>query len=207
MLTYDEKEKIRQHIDLLIKSLRTDALSSGLEGHALLDQTVRATVNRLTPESKMLLSGVYNMLMKKTLAKQLYSTPHNQAAFYELDILTELNEKFVFDIPAQINYEESRATLNKWVRSGAVIVVGGVIIITMIVMPPVGIAALIVALMAILLRGGMLRRRGGAGRDSAAALLDAYFQNVTQSLCAWVDSIDAYYDEKISALERKLVEQ
>ena len=207
MLTHDEKEKIRQHIDRLIKSLRTDARSSGLEGRALLDQTVRATVNRLTPESKMLLSGVYNILVKKTLAKQLYSIPRNQAAFYELNILTELNEKFVFDIPAQIDYEESRAALNKWVGSGAVMVVGGVISITMKTLMPVGIAALIVAVMAILLRGGIFRRRGGAGRDSVAALLDAYFQNVTQSLCAWVDSIDAYYDEKIAELERKLVEQ
>ena len=86
-------------------------------------------------------------------------------------------------------------------------VVGGVISITMKTLMPVGIAALIVAVMAILLRGGIFRRRGGAGRDSVAALLDAYFQNVTQSLCAWVDSIDAYYDEKIAELERKLVEQ
>lgn len=207
MLTHDEKEKIRQHIDRLIKSLRTDALSSGLEGRALLDQTVRATVNRLTPESKMLLSGIYNMLMKKTLAKQLYSTPHNQAAFYELDILTELNEKFVFDIPAQIDYEESRSALNKWVGSGAVMVAGGVISITMKTLMPVGIAALIVALMAILLRDGISWRAGIARKDSDTVLLDAYFQNVTQSLCAWADSIDAYYDEKIAELERKLVEQ
>lgn len=205
MLTQDEKEKIRQHIDRLIKSLRADILSSGMEGRALIDQAVRATVNRLTPESKMLLSGVYNMLMKKTLAKQLYSIPHNQAAFYELDILTELNEKFVFDIPAQIDYEESRATLNKWARSGAVMVVGSVISITMKTLIPIGIATLIVALMAVLFTDGISQGKGSEGRDNAVVLLDAYFQSITQALCAWVDSIDAYYDEKITALERKLV--
>ena len=210
MFAPEEKEKIRRHIDKLIEELQAStrrAQAEGANGRVLLDQTVYTTVNRITPESKMLLSGVYNILMKKTLEKELYNIPRNKAAFYERNILKELNAKFIFDVPAHIDYEESNATIRQWIRSGAVILAGGVISIFVKTVVPVSIAAVIAGLMAVLLKDGKRTGEGIAKSDKIDALLQVYFQNVRQSLLAWVDGIDAYYDEKIAELERKLVEK
>lgn len=210
MFDPEEKEKIRLHIDKLIEELqastrRTQAESAN--GRVLLDQTVHATVNRITPESKMLLSGIYDILMKKTLKKELYNIPRNKAAFYDQNILKDLNEKFIFDIPSHIDYEESNATIRQWIRTGVVMLVGGVISIFVKTVVPVSIAAVIAGLMAMLLKDGKRTGEGITKSDKIDALLRVYFQNVRQSLLAWVDGIDAYYDEKIAELERKLVEQ
>ena len=210
MFDTEEEEKIRRHIDNLIEKLQAStrrAQAEGITGRMLLDQTVHAAVNRITPESKVLLSGVYNILMKKTLEKELYNIPRNKAAFYEQNILKELNAKFIFDIPAHIDYEESNATIRQWICTGAVVLVGGVISIFVKTVVPVSIAAVIAGLMAVLLKDGKRTGEGIAKSDKIDALLKAYFQNVRQSLLAWVDGIDAYYDEKIAELERKLVEQ
>ena len=210
MFAPEEKEKIRRHIDKLIEELQASARraqAEGVAGRVLLDQTVHATVNRITPESKMLLSGIYDILMKKTLKKELYNIPRNKAAFYDQNILKDLNEKFIFDIPSHIDYEESNATIRQWIRTGVVMLVGGVISIFVKTVVPVSIAAVIAGLMAVLLKDGKRTGEGIAKSDKIDALLRVYFQNVRQSLLAWVDGIDAYYDEKIAELERKLVEQ
>lgn len=210
MFDTEEKEKIRRHIDKLIEELQAStrrAQAEGANGRVLLDQTVRATVNRITPESKMLLSGIYDILMKKTLKKEFYNIPRNKAAFYERNILRELNAKFIFDVPSHVDYEESKATIRQWIRSGVVILVGGVISIFVKTVVPVSIAAVIVGLMAVLFKDGKRTGEGIAKSDKIDALLQVYFQNVRQSLLAWVDGIDAYYDEKIAELERKLVAQ
>lgn len=209
MLDHEAREKIRQHIARLMEEVRTDARaaqSAGVRGRARIDQAVRTTVSRLAPESQMLLSDIYNILVKKTLAKDLYRIQRNKAAFYERNIRKDLNAKFVFDIPVQIDYEESKVVVNRWIGAGAVLLVGGVISISMETLVPIGIAVVLAGLMVVLLGDGSLLR-GRADDSKVGALLCAYFQNVEQSLLVWVDSIAAYYDAEIAELERKLVEE
>lgn len=155
MLDNNDRGKIQEYVEKILKSIYSSVkkdIESGMSNQDVIDSTVNLTVNKLTPESKMILSSVYNMLMKKTLARPLYQNAQNKAAFYARDILKDLNEKFSFEIPAHIDYEESKSLINKWTATGAIGVGGGIVSITMKKAIPVVISVIIAGVMWYLLR-------------------------------------------------------
>ncbi|MFT8322810.1 MAG: hypothetical protein ABF649_18220 [Bacillus sp. (in: firmicutes)] len=203
MLENNDKAKLEQYIDKLINGIYSDAnrnIKNGVSDKQVIDKIINVTVNKFTPESKMILSSTYNMMMERTLAKELFRNVQNRAAFYETDILKGLNKKFNFEIPKNINYEESKNEINKWVKAGAVVVVGGIISIPLKSWIPVGIAVVIAGIMAFLLKDGTKKEK-----TNVNSLIKEYLNKVKQSLMLWIDSIEKYYDERISDLERELV--
>ena len=153
MLENNDKQKLEQYIDKIIKGIQTDANNNskaGMSDKQVIEKVINVTVNKFTPESKMILSSTYNMLMEHTLSTAKYTDAEKKAAFYEMDILKELNGKFNFEVLKDISYRESRKEINKWVKSGAVVVVGGLISISLKSWIPVGIAVVIVGIMALI---------------------------------------------------------
>ena len=138
--------------------------------------------------------------MENTLSDVKYSDAENKAAFYEMDILKELNGKFNFEVPKDINYQESRKEINKWVESGAVVIVGGVISISLASWMPVGIAVVIVGIMELLLKDE--QKCDSEGID---VLINEYLRNVKQSVLSWINSIAEYYDTCVAQLERGMI--
>ena len=81
MLENNDREKIRVYVDKLLKSIYSSVkenIESGMASQDVIDRVVALTVNKMTPESKMILSSVYNMMMERTLAKPLYQNPQNK---------------------------------------------------------------------------------------------------------------------------------
>lgn len=204
MLENNDKQKLEQYIDKIIKGIQTDAnknIKSGMSDKQLIDKVINVTVNKFTPESKMILSSTYNMLMEHTLSSVKYSDTEKKAAFYEMDILKELNGKFIFEIPKDINYKESRKEINKWVKSGAVVIVGGLISISLESWIPIGIAIVIVGIMALVLKDE--HKSDSKGID---AVISEYLMNVKQSVLLWINSIEKYYDARVAQLEREMID-
>lgn len=204
MLENNDKQKLEQYIDKIIKGIQTDAnknIKSGMSDKQLIDKVINVTVNKFTPESKMILSSTYNMLMEHTLSSVKYSDTEKKAAFYEMDILKELNGKFNFEVPKDMNYQESRKEINKWVESGAVVIVGGLISISLESWIPVGIAIVIVGIMALVLKDEP--KSGAKGID---AVISEYLMNVKQSVLLWINSIEKYYDARVAQLEREMID-
>ena len=200
MLQSNDKKKIENYIDKIIESLRKDArksISSGMSDKQVINKITLTTVNKFTPESKMIMSSTYNMLMEKTLAGSLYLNVENKAAFYQLDILKDLNSKFVFDIPDKIDYQESKKEFDKWVKCGAVVVVGGIVSIPLKSLIPIGIAVIIAVIMAIVLKDD-----NKVGKTDISAIIDNYLSDIKKSVFLWVESVEKYYDEKIAILEK-----
>lgn len=200
MLQSNDKKKIENYIDKIIESLRKDArksISSGMSDKQVINKITITTVNKFTPESKMILSSTYNMLMEKTLAGSLYLNAENKAAFYQLDILKDLNSKFVFDIPDKIDYQESKKEFDKWVKCGAVVVVGGIVSIPLKSLIPIGIAVIIAVIMAIVLKDD-----NKVGKTDISAIIDNYLSDIKKSVFLWIESVEKYYDEKIAILEK-----
>jgi len=203
MLQSKDKEKLVQYIDKICKDLSADAqrsIKSGMAPKEVVDKTANAAVKKLTPESKMILSSAYNMLMEQTLSDPLYSNSRNKAAFYEANLLKKLQEKFVFDVPKDITCEEGRKELGKWAAAGAVVVTGGVVSIVLESCIPVGIAAVIAGLMVFVV-GKYLN----VGSSNVTQIIEEYLVNVKQSLLLWIGEVERYYDSQVSELERKLV--
>ena len=204
MLENNDREKIQEYVEKILKSIYSSVkknIESGMSNQDVIDSAVNLTVNKLTPESKMILSSVYNMLMEKTLTKPLYENPQNKAAFYSRDILKDLNTKFSFEVPAHIDYEESKSLINKWTAAGAICVGGGVVSITMKNAIPIVIAVIIAGVMLYLLRD----KPATGNKQDISVLIKEYLKNVKATLMSWVDEISAYYDGEVKELEKGMI--
>ncbi len=204
MLENNDKQKLEQYIDKIIKGIQIDAnknIKAGISDKQLIDKVINVTVNKFTPESKMILSSTYNMLMEHTLSSAKYVDAEKKAAFYEMDILKELNGKFNFEVSKDIDYQESGKEINKWVKSGVVVIVGGLISISLKSLIPVGIAIVIAGIMALL-----LKHEPKSGSKGIDAVISEYLMNVKQSVLLWINSIEKYYDNRVAQLEREMID-
>lgn len=202
MLRDEDWGKIEIYIDKLVKALYADIrknMDSGMKPRDVIDSAVRLTVNKLTPESKMVLSSAYHMMAENTLAGALYQDSQNKAAFYSRNILNKINARFVFDVPNHIDYEEVKGLLNEWIAAGVITVAGGVITILAESVIPIAIAAVIAGIMLFLLKDKPINK----SQDIDPVIKD-YLENVRISLMAWLKEIENFYDEEIVILEKEI---
>lgn len=205
MLKSDDKIKIEKYIKKIINELANDAkesIASEMTDKEVIDRITKVTVNKVTPESKMIMSSVYKMLSRETLSEELFQNTENKAAFYQINILNDLNNRFVFDVPDKIDYSESKNELDKWIKGGsvAVVVIGGAVSIKFKSLVPFGIS-LAVAIAAIM---GLIiyNKNHSNNKTNINSLISEYLRSVQTSLMAWVESIESYYDERIEELKK-----
>lgn len=205
MLKSDDKVKIEKYIKKIMNDLANDAkesIASGMTDKEVIDRITKVTVNKVTPESKMVMSSVYKMLSRETLSEEIFQNTENKAAFYQMNILNELNTRFVFEVPDKIDYSESKNELDKWIKGGsvAVVVTGGVVSIKFKSFVPFGIS-LAIALAAIM---GLIvyNKSQSSNKTNIDSLISEYLSSVQTSLMAWIESIESYYDERIEVLKK-----
>ena len=202
MLSKEEKNKIEEHIAKLTNDILSDArnsVNSGVSKKKIIDDCIMYTVSKFTPESKMLLSSVYNMLMERTLKEEFFTNSHNKALFYEMNIFKELNEKFNFEIPSKIEYEEKENKINIWFVDVVITVIGGVISISLKKASPIIVAVVIAGIMTVI-----NKNKENNKKEDLTALVKEYLESVKQSILSWVDSIAEYYDERVNELKKEL---
>lgn len=203
MLQSEEKAQVEQYVTKICESIFREAekyIQSGMSDKQVIDRIITITVNKFTPESKMILSSVYNMMMERTLAKPIYQITRNRAAFFELNILKELNSKFLFDVPNRIDYEESRITIDKWIADGVIVVAGGVISFLATNPIPIGMAVIVAAVMLFILKNGDRETKQDISR-----LIQEYLKDVSKTMMEWLDTVQEYYDACVEKLERELI--
>ena len=202
MLSKEEKNKIEEHIAKLTNDILSDArnsVNSGVSKKKIIDDCIMYTVSKFTPESKMLLSSVYNMLMERTLKEEFFTNSHNKASFYEMNIFKELNEKFNFEIPSKIEYEEKENKINIWFVDVVITVIGGVISISLKKASPIIGAVVIAGIMTVI-----NKNKENNKKEDLTALVKEYLESVKQSILSWVDSIAEYYDKRVEELKSQL---
>lgn len=202
MLSKEEKNKIEEHIAKLTNDILSDArnsINSGVSEKKIIDDCIMYTISKFTPESKMLLSSVYNMLMERTLKEEFFTNSHNKASFYEMNIFKELNEKFNFEIPSKIEYEEKGNKINIWFVDVVITVIGGVISISLKKASPIIVAVVIAGIMTVI-----NKNKENNKKEDLTALVKEYLESVKQYLLSWVDSIAEYYDERVNELKKEL---
>lgn len=202
MLLSEDKTKLETYVDKLIDGLKKDVIkakNNGVSGEQLIEKVTNMTVSKLTPESKMIMSSAYNMMMKHTLAEDYFADNTHKATFYEADILKELTQKFDFDVPNEINYKKSNTEINKVMASGAIVIVGGIVSFTLKSWIPIGIATVIAGIMAFVLNNNS----SASSVKDVDGVINEYYASVKKSLLAWVDSIDAYYDKAVAEIKER----
>lgn len=205
MLKSDDKLKIDKYIKKIMNELANDAkesIASEMTDKEVIDRITKVTVNKVTPESKMIMSSVYKMLSRETLSEELFQNTENKAAFYQINILNDLNNRFVFDVPDRIDYSESKNELDRWIKGGsvAVVVIGGAVSIKFKSFVPFGIslAVAIAAIMGLII----FNKNHSNNKTNINSLILEYLRSVQTSLMDWVESIESYYDERIEILKK-----
>lgn len=201
MLDSKDKQQIEEYIDKVIGDIYAD-IEKYINGKTYKKQIIiinEVIINRFTPESKSILASVYHMMEDKTLQETIFTDAGNKAAFYKMNIEKELNEKFNFEIPSKIDYEESERKINEWITAGIITVVGGVISISIKKASPIIAAILIAGIMTVINKNKENNRK-----EDLTATINAYLESVKQSLLSWVDSIAEYYDKRVNELKEKL---
>ena len=205
MLVSSDKVKVEKYIQKIMDGLIKEAkesIRSGMSDQQVIDRITKATVNKIIPESKMMLSSVYNMLMDDTLSEDFFQTIENKTLFYEAEILKDLYSKFSFEVPTHIDYEESKRELDKWLLGGSatVVIAGGIASIKFKSCVHVGVslAVVIAAIMGVLL---LNNGRKSSKIDIEMIVLE-YFNSVHVSLLAWIETIEEYYEKKVESLKK-----
>ena len=83
MLNAEEKATVRSCIHSEVLEIMQGVQKSkkiGTPDAELIDQAVNMSVNRFTVESKMLITSVYSMMSKRTLATPFFQKSENQVA-------------------------------------------------------------------------------------------------------------------------------
>lgn len=200
MLESDEKNKIQNQLDKILQSIHQDVkkdINDGLAPSDIIDRVTTRTINKITPQSKMLMSSAYNMMTVHTLSDPFFSDAQNKAAFYEADILKKIMDKFNFVVPTEINYQRDCSTIKSLAASGAVVVAGGLISITLKSWIPVGIAVVLAGIM-----GFVIKSKCETSNNDINQLITEYLQNVRKSFALWIDTIESFYDNRVAELKK-----
>ncbi len=202
MLENSEKAKIEKHIDEINTKIMEETqkfVANKMSNKQVIERTIQITVNKFTPESKMIMSSAYNMMMKHTLEKPMFKAANNKAAFYQMNILSELNSKFIFDVPNHIDYEENEKEISKGIAVGAIVVLtGGGISFRMEMITPIA--------MAVIIAGAIIGYKMAEIRKAQDVMpfVVEYLRNVAVTIMQWLDGIEKYYDARVEDLERGL---
>ena len=205
MLSKEDLSKVEKHIDNVLNEIRqsVSTIPTGMSERKRLDEIVRITVNKVTPESKMILTGVCKQLTGVTLGKTLYSDPKIKAAFYQEDIAKQINDSFDFTVPAQIDFDEINIEVKKLIGCGAIVIgASGVVSIFTKNWGPV-VATTSVVSVAAVIAAIYLYIYKNKKKSEAVVLVDQYFSSIKASLMSWINSIEEYYDKKVSEFERQ----
>lgn len=200
MLASDEKRKICEQLDKALQNIQQEAMQNmknGVASSDIINRVTTLTVNKITLQSKMLLSSAYNMMMVRTLSDPFFSNSQNKVAFYEADILKEITSNFDFAIPTEINYQRGYSALKTLAAPGAIVVAGGLIGITRTSWIPVGIAVVLAGIM-----GFIMKSKCGISNNDLNQLIIEYLQNVRRSFMLWIDEIESFYDNKVAELKK-----
>ena len=204
MLNAEEKATVRSCIHSEVLEIMQGVQKSkkiGTPDAELIDQAVNMSVNRFTVESKMLITSVYSMMSKRTLATPFFQKSENQVAFYELNLPKQLRQKFDYTVPQHIDYQEAQKQVYAYAGAGAVAAAGGVVSICMENWGPVTVAVLLAGIIAAVLYTNSQKRKQNVER-----LIQEYLDAIEASMMDWVGSIEEYYDKQIAVLERKVLE-
>ena len=197
MLNNEELKKIEDYIDESIKDISD---KSNIKDKNDLESLVKTTINIMTPKSKMISTSIYDFLKKHTLTNDLYNNSSNKADFYRMNFSKQLEDKFTFEIPNDIDIKKYENYANAIIASG--IIAGGIGAIpirmyTKTLTIPIAIGAIIAFVVY-----KQLKKKQFSKLDE---IKKEYLLNVKDAFMQWVKSVDEYYESIIKDFEKGLI--
>ena len=143
MLNQLDRENINKAIDRIINNINEALPKIDKPINVRIEELKKISTNITITESKMLLSDICVSLRKETLKKEIYKNIDNKLKFDDLDMFDKIDNKFIFEIPNNIDYKNGEELKKSLTQSGIIFSAGGVVSIIIKSLIPVSIGLIL----------------------------------------------------------------
>ena len=127
MLKEIDRENVNMAIDGIIKNIRDSLPKINKPMNVRIEELKKISTRITIAESKMLLSDVCGYLRTETLKKEIFKNIDNKLKFDDLDMFNKIDNKFVFEVPKNIDYKNGEELKKALKQSGIIFTTGGVV--------------------------------------------------------------------------------
>ena len=199
MLNEIDRENVNMAIDGIIKNIRDSLPKINKPMNVRIEELKKISTRITIAESKMLLSDVCGYLRTETLKKEIFKNIDNKLKFDDLDMFNKIDNKFVFEVPKNIDYKNGEELKKALKQSGIIFTTGGVVSIIIKTLVPISIGLILAGVWYY-----TAQKNENIRKDKMNETTDKYLSNLKISLQEWVKSIEKYYDGEVEELEREL---
>ena len=199
MLNQLDRENINKAIDRIINNINEALPKIDKQINVRIEELKKISTNITITESKMLLSDICVSLRKETLKKEIYKNIDNKLKFDDLDMFDKIDNKFIFEIPNNIDYKNGEELKKSLTQSGIIFSAGGVVSIIIKSLIPVSIGLILAGVWYY-----TAQKNENTRKEKMNEITNKYLKNIKISLQEWVKSIEKYYDEEVDKLEEEL---
>lgn len=202
MLNQIDRENINKAIDKIIKNIKEALPQIDKPIKVRLEELKKISTNITITESKMLLSDMCGYLRKETLKKEIFKYIDNKLKFDDLDMFNKIDNKFIFEIPNNIDYKNGEELKKALTQSGIIFTTGGIVSVIIKSLVPVSIGLILAGVWYY-----TAQKNENIRKEKMNEVTNKYLKNIKISLQEWVKSIEKYYDEEIDKLEKELKDE
>ena len=199
MLNQLDRKNINKAIDRIINNINEALPKIDKPINVRIEELKKISTNITITESKMLLSDICVSLRKETLKKEIYKNIDNKLKFDDLDMFDKIDNKFIFEIPNNIDYKNGEELKKSLTQSGIIFSAGGVVSIIIKSLIPVSIGLILAGVWYY-----TAQKNENTRKEKMNEITNKYLKNIKISLQEWVKSIEKYYDEEVDKLEEEL---
>ena len=199
MLNEIDRENVNMAIDGIIKNIRDSLPKINKPMNVRIEELKKISTRITIAESKMLLSDVCGYLRTETLKKEIFKNIDNKLKFDDLDMFNKIDNKFVFEVPKNIDYKNGEELKKALKQSGIIFTTGGVVSIIIKTLVPISIGLILAGVWYY-----TAQKNENIRKDKMNEINEKYLSNLKISLQEWVKSIEKYYDGEVEELEREL---
>ena len=199
MLNEIDRENVNMAIDGIIKNIRDSLPKINKPMNVRIEELKKISTRITIAESKMLLSDVCGYLRTETLKKEIFKNIDNKLKFDDLDMFNKIDNKFVFEVPKNIDYKNGEELKKALKQSGIIFTTGGVVSIIIKTLVPISIGLILAGVWYY-----TAQKNENIRKDKMNEITDKYLSNLKISLQEWVKSIEKYYDSEVEELEREV---
>ena len=199
MLNQLDRENIDKAIDRIINNIKEALPKIDKPVNVRIEELKKISANITITESKMLLSDICISLRKETLKKEIFKNIDNKLKFDDLDMFDKIDNKFIFEIPNNIDYKNGEELKKALTQSGIIFTTGGIVSVIIKSLVPISIGLILAGVWYY-----TAQKNENIRKDKMNEITDKYLSNLKISLQEWVKSIEKYYDSEVEELEREL---
>ena len=202
MLNQLDRENIDKAIDRIINNIKEALPKIDKPVNVRIEELKKISTNITITESKMLLSDICGYLRNETLKKEIFKNIDNKLKFDDLDMFVKIDNKFIFEIPNNIDYKNGEELKKALTQSGIIFTTGGIVSVIIKSLVPISIGLILAGVWYY-----TSQKNENIRKEKMNEITNKYLKNIKISLQEWVKSIEKYYDEEVDKLEKELKDE